>query len=92
MNSNAFFTFFLSFWVFYDRKKKRQMVIAGYCLLVASTFIAGGDSWLLILRHLKPGSSMDQFKLVRGGFAIPLPDASPSPSFQYFESHFLYSS
>lgn len=87
------FFFFFSFWVFYGGKKKRsQMVITGYYWLVASAFIAIGDSWLLILRHVKPDSSMDQFKLFWGGFAICLPDPALPLSFQYFELHFLYNS
>lgn len=68
------------------------MVITDYYWLAVSTFIASGDSWLLILRHRQPGSSVYQFKVVYGGFAIPLPDPSPPPSFQYFEPHFLYNS
>lgn len=94
MNSNVFFSLFLSVCFTAEEKKKRerQILIPGYCWLVASTFIAGGDSWLLILRNMKPCSSMDQFKLVCGGFTILLPDPSPPPSFQYFEPHFLYSS
>lgn len=89
-NSTVFFLYFFLGVLWWEKKK--QMVITGYYWLVVSTFIASGDSWLLILRHVKPGSSRDQFKLVCGGFAIPLPDPSPPPSFQYFEPHFLYSS
>lgn len=85
--------FFVSFRVFYSGKKKRsQMAIIGYYWLVVSTFIASGDSRLLILRYVKTDSSVDQFKLVWGGFAICLPDPALPPSFQYFEPHFLYNS
>lgn len=90
MNSNVFFLcFFLSllWW-----KKKRQMVITGYYTLAGRTFIASGDSWLLILRHMQVHSSVYQFKSIYGGFAIHLPDPSPPPSFQYFEPPFLYNS
>lgn len=72
--------------------RKKEVVITGNYWLVASAFIAIGDSWLLILRHVKPDSSMDQFKLFWGGFAICLPDPALPPSFQYFEPHFLYNS
>jgi len=73
-------------------EKKRQMVITGYYTLAGRTFIASGDSWLLILRHMQVHSSVYQFKSIYGGFAIHLPDPSPPPSFQYFEPHFLYNS
>lgn len=75
-----------------EKKKRSQVAITCFYWWVASTFIASGDSWLLILSHVKPDSSMDQFKLVWGGFAICLPDPALPPSFQYFEPHFLYNS
>lgn len=81
--------FFRVLW--WEEKKKSNGL---YWLLLVSCEHFYSQWWfsLLILKHVKPDSSVDQFKLVWGGFAICLPDPALPPSFQYFEPHFLYNS